>query len=38
MSATPKSAWGWAKALLHSVYDQRDADAVHASSTGSSTP
>src|SRR4051812_31619345 len=30
MSATPKSAWGWVKALLHSVYDQPDADAVHA--------
>jgi putative transposase len=30
MSATPKNAWGWVKALLHSVYDQPDADAVHA--------
>jgi putative transposase len=30
MSATPKTAWGWVKALLHSVYDQPDADAVHA--------
>jgi transposase-like protein len=30
MSATPKNAWGWLKALLHSVYDQPDADAVHA--------
>ena len=30
MSATPKSSWGWVKALLHSVYDQPDADAVHA--------
>jgi transposase-like protein len=30
MSATPKSKWGWVKALLHSVYDQPDADAVHA--------
>jgi transposase-like protein len=30
MAATPKSAWGWVKALLHSVYDQPDADAVHA--------
>jgi putative transposase len=29
-AATPKSAWGWVKALLHSVYDQPDADAVHA--------
>jgi putative transposase len=30
MSATPKSSWGWVKALLHSVYDQPDTDAVHA--------
>ncbi len=30
MSATPKAQWGWVKAMLHSVYDQRDADAVHA--------
>jgi transposase-like protein len=30
MSVTPKNAWGWVKALLHSVYDQPDADAVHA--------
>jgi len=30
MAATPKSGWGWVKALLHSVYDQPDADAVHA--------
>jgi putative transposase len=30
MAKTPKSAWGWVKALLHSVYDQPDADAVHA--------
>jgi putative transposase len=30
MSATPKSSWGWVKALLHSVYDQPDPDAVHA--------
>ena len=30
MAATPKTAWGWVKALLHSVYDQPDADAVHA--------
>jgi putative transposase len=29
MAATPKNAWGWVKALLHSVYDQH-ADAVHA--------
>jgi putative transposase len=30
MSVTPKSSWGWVKALLHSVYDQPDAQAVHA--------
>jgi putative transposase len=30
MSATPKSSWGWVKALLHSVYDQPDAEAVQA--------
>jgi putative transposase len=30
MSATPKSAWGWVRALLHSVYDQPDASSVHA--------
>ena len=30
MSITPKNSWGWVKALLHSVYDQPDADAVHA--------
>ena len=29
-AVTPKSAWPWVKALLHSVYDQPDADAVHA--------
>jgi putative transposase len=30
MSATPKSSWGWVKALLHSVYDQPDTASVHA--------
>jgi transposase-like protein len=30
MSVTPKSSWPWVKALLHSIYDQPDADAVHA--------
>jgi putative transposase len=30
MSLTPKSSWGWVKALLHSIYDQPDAEAVHA--------
>ena len=30
MSVCPKSSWGAVKALLHSVYDQPDAKAVHA--------
>ena len=30
MGVTPKSSWGWVKALLHSVYDQPDAGSVHA--------
>lgn len=30
MSTTPKSSWGWVKAMLHSIYDQPDAAAVHA--------
>jgi transposase-like protein len=30
MDICPKSAWGWVKALLHSVYDQPDAKSVHA--------
>ena len=30
MAATPKSAWGWVRALLQSVYDQPDAASVHA--------
>src|SRR5215218_7924468 len=30
MAVTPKSSWPWVKTLLHSVYDQPDADAVHA--------
>jgi putative transposase len=30
MSATPKSAWGGVRALLHSVYDQPDTAAVRA--------
>ena len=30
MAACPKSAWPWVKALLHSVFDQPDAAAVHA--------
>ena len=38
MSQTPKSSWGWVKALLHSIYDQPDAETVHAQFDGSSTP
>ena len=30
MSTTPKSSWPAVKAMLHSVYDQPDADSVHA--------
>jgi putative transposase len=30
MAVTPKSSWPWVKTLLHSVYDQPDAEAVHA--------
>ncbi|MGO4664544.1 transposase, partial [Terrabacter sp. 2TAF16] len=30
MAVTPKSQWGWVKALLHSVYDQPDSEAVNA--------
>jgi transposase-like protein len=30
MSVTPKSAWPGVKAMLHSVYDQPEAKAVHA--------
>jgi putative transposase len=29
MSVTPKASWPWVKTLLHSVYDQPDARAVH---------
>ena len=29
MAITPKSQWGWVKALLHSVYDQPNTEAVH---------
>jgi hypothetical protein len=29
MSVTPKASWPWVKTLLHSVYDQPDATAVH---------
>ncbi len=30
MAITPKPSWGWVKAMLHSIYDQPDAGAVHA--------
>ena len=30
MAVTPKASWPWVRALLHSVYDQPDAQAVHA--------
>ena len=30
MSVTPKSMWPAVKAMLHSVYDQPDAEAVNA--------
>ncbi|WP_432563745.1 IS256 family transposase [Kineococcus sp. SYSU DK003] len=30
MALTPKTSWPWVKTLLHSVYDQPDADSVHA--------
>jgi transposase-like protein len=30
MALTPKAAWQGVKALLHSIYDQPDAEAVHA--------
>ena len=30
MSITPKSSWPWVRTLLHSVYDQPDADSVVA--------
>src|SRR5512133_800638 len=36
MSATPKNAWGWVKALLHSVYDQPAPPLCMPSSTASS--
>jgi putative transposase len=30
MSVCPKHAWGGVKAMLHSVFEQVDAEAVHA--------
>jgi transposase-like protein len=38
MSVTPKSSWGWVKALLHSIYDQPDAEAVRPQFDRVSTP
>lgn len=29
-AATPKASWPWVRTLLHSVYDQPDAESVHA--------
>jgi transposase-like protein len=30
MAVTPKASWPWVKTMLHSIYDQPDAQAVHA--------
>ena len=30
MGITPKSSWPWVRTLLHSIYDQPDADSVLA--------
>lgn len=30
MATTPKASWPWVKTLLHSIYDQPDAQEVHA--------
>ncbi len=30
MSITPKSSWPWVRTLLHSVFDQADAESVAA--------
>jgi putative transposase len=30
MSITPKASWPWVKTMLHSIYDQPDAESVHA--------
>jgi len=35
MSVTPKASWPWVRTLLHSIYDQPDADSVVAHWTGS---
>ena len=38
MTATPKSSWGWVKALLHSIYAHPTLKRCTPSSTASSTP
>jgi len=30
MGITPKTSWPWVRTLLHSIYDQPDADSVVA--------
>ena len=30
LAITPKSSWGWVKAMLHVIYNQPDAKSVHA--------
>src|SRR3712207_4493298 len=30
MAVCPKNAWTWVRALLHTVYEQPDAESVHA--------
>jgi putative transposase len=35
MGITPKASWPWVRTLLHSVYDQPDAKAVHEQYDGS---
>jgi hypothetical protein len=30
MAVTPKASWGWGKAMLHSIYDQPETEAVAA--------
>src|SRR6478672_10068243 len=37
MAVTPKSSWPWVRTLLHSVFDQPDAESVGLNMIGSST-
>jgi putative transposase len=37
MSVTPKSSWPWVRTLLHSIFDQPDAESVVANTIGYST-